>query len=74
MTTESKYDMKTKLDRISYLSKTYPDIEFTAIMHHVNEEMLNICFKEMDGNRACGTDGISKEEYSMDVCLGFAPC
>ena len=55
--------METKLARISQLSGEHPDMVFTSIGHLINKELLKECHKEMDGKKAVGTDGITKEEY-----------
>ena len=55
--------METKLAKISQLSGEHPDMVFTSIGHLINKELLKECHKEMDGKKAVGTDGITKEEY-----------
>jgi group II intron reverse transcriptase/maturase len=32
-------------------------------MHHINEGSLQRCFEKLDGKKALGVDGVSKEEY-----------
>lgn len=59
--------METKLERISQLSSKKPDIVFTSIGHLINKEMLKKCHEEMDGNKAVGIDGVSKEEYGLNL-------
>lgn len=58
--------METKLARISQLSKGKPDMVFTSIGHLINVELLKECHEQMDGNKAVGIDGITKEEYSRN--------
>ena len=55
--------METKLARISQLSKENPDMVFTSLGHLINKEMLKSCHAQMDGTKAVGIDGITKEEY-----------
>ena len=55
--------METKLERISQLSKENPKMVFTSIGHLINKELLESCHNKMDGNKAIGIDGITKEEY-----------
>ena len=55
--------METKLARISQLSKENPDMVFTSLGHLINKEMLENCHVQMDGTKAVGIDGITKEEY-----------
>ena len=55
--------METKLERISQLSKENPDMVFTSIGHLINAEMLTDCHRKMDGSKAVGIDGITKDMY-----------
>jgi RNA-directed DNA polymerase len=59
--------MTTKLARISELSKENPDIKFNSIGHLIDYDMLKVCHSKMDGSKAVGTDGISKEEYDSNL-------
>lgn len=55
--------METKLERISQLSKENPEMVFTSIGHLIDKELLKDCHKKMDGKKAVGIDGITKEDY-----------
>ena len=59
--------METKLERITQLSKENPDMVFTSIAHMINMDMLKGCHAKMDGNKAVGIDGMTKEEYGKDL-------
>jgi len=59
--------METKLARISQLSSENPDMVFTSIGHLINKEMLKDCHEKMDGDKAVGTDGVTKEEYGRNL-------
>lgn len=59
--------METKLARISQLSKEKPDMVFTSIGHLINVGLLKECHEQMDGNKAVGIDGVTKEEYSRNL-------
>nr|WP_296102336.1 hypothetical protein [uncultured Mediterraneibacter sp.] len=59
--------METKLARISQLSKENPDMVFTSLGHLINKEMLESCHVQMDGTKAVGIDGITKEEYGRNL-------
>ena len=59
--------METKLARISQLSKENPDMVFTSLGHLINKEMLKSCHIRMDGTKAVGIDGITKEEYGRNL-------
>ena len=59
--------METKLARISQLSSENPDMVFTSIGHLINKELLKECHEKMDGDKAVGIDGITKEEYGRNL-------
>ena len=59
--------METKLTRISQLSKENPDMVFTSLGHLMNKEMFKSCHNQMDGTKAVGIDGITKEEYGRNL-------
>jgi RNA-directed DNA polymerase len=58
---------KTRLKRIAWLSSRDLDKEFHQLMHHFNEESLKVCFRELQGNKAVGIDGISKSDYGKQL-------
>ena len=59
--------MGTKLARISQLSSENPDMVFTSIGHLINRELLKECHEKMDGTKAVGIDGMTKEEYGREL-------
>lgn len=59
--------MGTKLERISQLSTENPEMAFTSIGHLINKELLKECHEKMDGDKAVGIDGITKEEYGKNL-------
>lgn len=59
--------METKLARISQLSSENPDMVFTSIGHLINKELLKECHEKMEGEKAVGIDGVSKEEYGRNL-------
>ena len=59
--------METKLERISQLSRENPDMVFTSIGHLINKELLMECHKSMDGKKAVGIDGVTKEDYGRNL-------
>jgi len=40
---------------------------FTSIGHLINQEMLKDCHRKMDGEKAVGIDGVTKEEYGWNL-------
>ena len=59
--------MGTKLARISELSEECPNIVFTSIGHLIDVEMLTECHRDMDGKKAVGIDGITKDMYETNL-------
>lgn len=59
--------MKTKLERISQLSKQNPDMIFTSIGHLINKEMIKDCHNTMEEKKAVGIDGVSKDMYAENL-------
>ena len=53
----------TKLTRIAQMSRERPGCEFKWLMPHYNAASLKACFDELDGTKAVGVDGMSKDEY-----------
>lgn len=59
--------MATKLERISELFKENPNMKFNSVGHLIDYDMLKACHIKMDGNKAVGIDGISKEDYDRNL-------
>lgn len=59
--------METKLARIAQISSERPKEIFTSVYHLLNEEMLMLCHKELNGKKATGVDGITKAEYEENL-------
>lgn len=59
--------VETKLARIAQISKEKPKEVFTSLYHLINEELLMICHKELNANKASGLDGITKTEYELNL-------
>ena len=65
--TESPTVTEMKLKRIAALSAADPEMIFTHVIHHFNEESLRTCFHELDGKKAIGSDGIDKASYGENL-------
>lgn len=61
--TEFQTPTTTKLTRIAKLSQSDGNKQFYCLMHHYNVDSLRDCFQELDGKKALGNDGLSKETY-----------
>lgn len=65
--TENPSVTETKLKRIAALSAANPEMKFTHVIHHFNEESLRACFHVLDGKKALGSDGIDKAKYGENL-------
>ncbi len=65
--TKFKHTMETKLKRIAILSEQDCNMEFKWLMPHFSYENLKCCFQELDGKKAVGIDGKTKEEYARNL-------
>ena len=59
--------MATELARIAELSAQNPTMVFTSIAHLINVKLLRECHEKMDGDKAVGIDGVTKEEYGKNL-------
>jgi RNA-directed DNA polymerase len=57
----------TKLKRIAQISRERPDAEFRWLMPHFNPASLSACFRQLDGKKAAGADGMSKNDYALGL-------
>lgn len=64
---QSASNMETKLRRIEELSSKDHRLTFNWLIQHVNKDNLIRCFRELDGKKALGVDGISKDEYAVNL-------
>lgn len=64
--------MDTKLRLITQRSANDRTAKFDALMHHINERSLAASFHSLDGRKAVGVDGISKEDYAKDLDSNLA--
>ena len=62
--------MATTLARISQLSsenRDDPDFRFISLMHIIDKRMLIECHASMEGEKAVGIDGVTKEVYAENL-------
>lgn len=59
--------MQTKLARIAEIAKEKPKEQFTSLYHLLNEEMLTLCHRELDGSKATGIDQVTKAAYEENL-------
>ncbi|KTD20221.1 group II intron reverse transcriptase/maturase [Legionella israelensis] len=58
---------QTKLERISALSAKDKGIVFNNIGHIINIAMLKEIYYDLNGKKAIGVDGVTKERYGEDL-------
>ena len=60
--------MSTDLTRIREKARKQPDLVFTSLYHHVTDlDNLRSCYEALDGDKAVGVDGVTKEQYGEDL-------
>ena len=59
--------MKEKIDLITEKAKRDKRLKFTSLIHHINEENLAQCYRELKRDKACGIDNITVEEYGQNL-------
>lgn len=57
----------TKLKRISELSAENKGLVFNNLGHIINADMLRDLYDRLDGKKAIGIDGVTKETYGMNL-------
>jgi len=61
--TDDGSQKKTKLERIGERAKHRPDTVFNNIGHVIDLDLLRECYRELDGKKAIGIDGVTKAAY-----------
>jgi RNA-directed DNA polymerase len=59
--------LQTKLDRIEDRSRRDRKTVFNNLGHVIDKDMLRRCFHELDGSKAVGIDGVTKEQYGKNL-------
>jgi hypothetical protein len=54
-------------DRIRQAARERRKERFTALFHHINIELLEAAFYEVNANAAAGVDGVTWDEYEADL-------
>jgi len=58
---------KTKLERIGKLAREQKETVFNNLGHVIDLELLQECYRRLDGNKAVGIDGVTKESYGTKL-------
>ena len=59
--------VETRLKLITQMAKDDSKVKFTSIAHILNEGHLEQCYKALKKNKASGIDGVTVEEYGVDL-------
>ena len=60
--------MSTELTWIGERARKEPGLVFTSLYHHVSDEdNLRASYEALDGDKAVGVDGVTKEDYSSNL-------
>jgi len=57
----------TGIERIARRARSHPKASFTALLHHFTVDNLRVCVAALDGTKAPGVDGMTKEMYHQHL-------
>jgi len=58
----------TDLTRIGQKARREPELVFTTLYHHVCDvDNLRACYDSLDARKATGVDGVTKQEYGINL-------
>lgn len=60
--------MTTELVSLTIRAKRKPKCKFVSLLHILTEDFLNGCFWELKRDKASGIDGVSVEDYEVNLC------
>ena len=59
--------MATGLTSLTLRAREDPKCKFTSLAHMLSEDFLKECFLELKRDKASGVDGVSVQEYGVNV-------
>ncbi len=59
--------MVTKLESLTLRAREDPKCQFTSLAHLLSEEFLRECFRELKRDKASGIDGVTVQEYEVNL-------
>jgi len=59
--------MVTKLESLTLRAREDPKCKFTSLAHLLSEDFLKECFWELKRDRASGIDGVTVQEYEVNL-------
>ncbi len=61
----------SKLGLIAKKASIDKKLKFSALVHHINVELLVECYKELRKDAACGVDGVTVEAYGNNLMVNL---
>jgi len=65
--TQSRESEPNGLDRVREAARKDGKLQFTALLHHVNIDLLRSSYYDLKKQAAAGVDGMTWEEYGQDL-------
>jgi len=65
--TQIRARVSQALDRVRQAAKARKKERFTALLHHVNHDLLRLSFYALKRNAAPGVDGVTWQDYEADL-------
>ena len=65
--TQSRESEPNGLDRVREAARKDGKLQFTALLHHVNADLLRSSYHSLKRQAAAGVDGMTWEEYGQDL-------
>ena len=59
--------MATKLESLTLRAREDPKCRFTSLAHLLSEDFLKECFRELKRDKASGIDGVTVQEYEVNI-------
>jgi RNA-directed DNA polymerase len=61
------YRLSTKLSSLTLRARENPKCKFTSLTHLLTVDFLKLCFKELKKDKAVGIDGVTYNEYIINL-------
>ena len=71
---QDRESVSQALDRIRQAARRRKKEKFTALLHHIESELLRLAFIELKRNAAPGVDGLTWRTYEADLDRNLADC
>src|SRR3974377_1160815 len=65
--TQSRVRVSQALERVRQAAKLRKEEKFTALLHHINVDLLRLSFYALKRRAAPGVDGVTWQDYEADL-------